>query len=245
VSAPAALITGAARGIGLATAHRLGADRYRIVAVDRDADALANADLPPGTLRIHHDIADLGDPLYGLDLDVRVLVNNVGVRDGRSFLDLPVERAAATIHTNILGTWAVTRAAARRMIAAGAGGAIVFVLSLHARRVRLFPDYSVSKAGLEMLMRELAAELGPHGIRVNAVSPGYVDTYGDDVGDNERSQLAGLVPLRRLGRPDDAAAAISFLCDDDRAGYLTGVDLPVDGGLDQFNWLHHRRIIEG
>jgi 3-oxoacyl-[acyl-carrier protein] reductase len=169
-----------------------------------------------------------------------VLVNNVGVRDGRPFLDLPVERAADTIRTNILGSWAVTRAVADRLVIGDRPGAVVFVLSVHSHRVRLFPDYSVSKAGLAMLVQELASELGPHRIRVNAVSPGYVDTYGDDVDDDERAELAGLVPLRRLGHPDDVAEVIAFLCDDRRAGYLTGADIRIDGGLDQFNWLHHR-----
>lgn len=75
------------------------------------------------------------------------------------------------------------------------------------------PDCSASKAGLLMLMKELAAELGPYG---------------------------ALVPLRRLGEPDDVAKVTEFLLDPDRSGYITGADVAVDGGLDQFNWLHHR-----
>jgi NAD(P)-dependent dehydrogenase (short-subunit alcohol dehydrogenase family) len=240
---PVAVITGAARGIGLATAQRLAGEGLRIAAIDRDGDALAAADLPPATMRIRHDIAELCDSLDGLvdpGLDVAVLVNNVGVRDGRPFLDLPVEQAAATIHTNILGSWAMTRAVSRRMVDRGRAGSIVFVLSLHTNRVRLFPDYSVSKAGLSMLVQELASELGPHRIRVNAVSPGYVDTYGEAVADEERTELAGLVPLGRLGHPDDVAAVVAVLCDDTRSSYVTGADIRIDGGLDQFNWLHHR-----
>jgi NAD(P)-dependent dehydrogenase (short-subunit alcohol dehydrogenase family) len=240
---PVAVITGAARGIGRATAWRLARDGYRIAAIDRDGEQLDRADLPPSTVRINHDIAELRESLDSIvdpALDVRVLVNNVGVRDGRSFLDLPVERAAATIRTNLLGSWAMTRAVSRRLVDAGRPGSIVFVLSLHTNRVRLYPDYSVSKAGLSMLVQELAGELGPRRIRVNAVSPGYVDTYADTVSDRERVELAGLVPLGRIGRPDDVADAVAFLCDDERASYLTGADIRIDGGLDQFNWLHHR-----
>jgi NAD(P)-dependent dehydrogenase (short-subunit alcohol dehydrogenase family) len=170
----AALVTGAAKGIGLATARALAQGGYRVAALDSDAAALAAADLPAGAVRIHHDVADTAVDVTSLLGDagpVGVLVNNVGVMDGRSFLELPAADAARTLLANVVGTWAVSRTVAGQMIAGGVRGSIVFNLSLHASRVRMCPDYSASKAALLMLMREMAVELGPHGIRVNAVSP--------------------------------------------------------------------------
>jgi len=97
-------------------------------------------------------------------------------------------------------------------------------------------------SGQLMLMKELAAELGPYGIRVNAVSPGAIDTVSDRIRDAEEhiEESRALVPLRRLGEPGDVAKVVEFLLDPDRSGYITGADVAVDGGLDQFNWLHHR-----
>jgi NAD(P)-dependent dehydrogenase (short-subunit alcohol dehydrogenase family) len=146
-----------------------------------------------------------------------------------------------SLDVTLVGTWAVTRAVVDLMIQERRPGSVVFNLSLHANRVRLRPDYSVAKAGLLMLMKELANELGPHGIRVNAVSPGAIDTWSDRVPDAEghRSRTEELVPLRRVGHPEDVAKAIVFLADPEASAYITGANLNVDGGLDQYNWLHH------
>lgn len=242
---PVAIVTGAAHGIGLAVALALADDGHALLAVDVDGDELAAANLPSHASRLVHDIADgpshvlehLGPAVHRL----RVLVNNVGVMDGRSFLDLPFEAAERSFRTNVLGTWRLTKEVATAMVKEGAGGSIVFNLSLHATRVRMCPDYSTSKAALRMLVDELAAELGPHGIRVNAVSPGAVDTWSDRVPDapEHRARSEALVPLGRLGSPDDVARVVSFLCDDTKSAYVTGADIKVDGGLDTFNWLHH------
>ncbi len=179
VSVSAAAVTGAGHGIGLATAHALAPDEYKIIAVDKDHGALERADLPAGSLRVVHDLADVSFDVLATvpdGLRVGVLVNNVGVMDGRSFLELPVADAARVLQTNIVGSWAVTRAVVNHMLARGVRSSIVFNLSLHASRPRMCPDYSMSKAALAMLMQELAVDLGPAGIRVNAVSPGAIDT---------------------------------------------------------------------
>jgi NAD(P)-dependent dehydrogenase (short-subunit alcohol dehydrogenase family) len=241
-----AIVTGAAHGIGLAIAQRLGAAGARVVAADIDADRLATAPLPRGAIRLVKDAAE--DPVpWVTEISQTVgtptlLAANVGVMDGRSFLDLPMAAVEHGIRTNLLGTWALTRAVTLPLVERRLTGAVVFTLSLHTRRVRMCPDYSTSKAGLLMLMKELAAELGPYGIRVNAVSPGAIDTVSDRINDPEEHNEQGraLVPLGRLGEPEDVAKAVEFLLDPDRSAYITGTDVAVDGGLDQFNWLHHR-----
>jgi NAD(P)-dependent dehydrogenase (short-subunit alcohol dehydrogenase family) len=240
---PWALVTGAANGIGLATVRSLAAGGYRVVAVDRDDRALAVADLPDGSLRVRHDISDVDVDLWSLigeSVTVEALVNNVAVVDGRSFTELPVAEAARVVHTNIVGTWAVSRAVVDRMLARGASGSVVFNLSLHSSRVRMFPDYSASKAALLMLMREMAVELAPRGIRVNAVSPGAIDTGSGPAVDGEghRTAVDAMIPARRQGTPQDVARVITWLCSPE-AAYVTGADIPVDGGLFHYNWLHH------
>ncbi|MCL9759194.1 SDR family oxidoreductase [Frankia sp. AiPa1] len=236
-------MTGAGHGIGLATAQALAADGYKIIAVDRDRGALETADLPSGSLLVEHDLADVdSDVLAKLPeaLRVGVLVNNVGVMDGRSFLELPVADAARVLQTNIVGSWAVTRAVVDHMLARSVRGSIVFNLSLHASRVRMCPDYSMSKAALAMFMQELAVELGPAGIRVNAVSPGAIDTgqVPTEEARAHRERSAAVVALGRLGEPEDVAKVIAWLCSE-QAGYVTGADIRVDGGLFHYNWLHH------
>lgn len=240
----AAIVTGAAHGIGLATARRLDAAGLRVVAVDVDPETLAAAPLPEGAVRVQADLSD--EPRTWLDQvaatagPVTVLINNVGVMDGRSFLELPMDAVERSLRVTLLGTWALTRAVTLGMIEQKIQGSVVFNLSLHTQRIRMCPDYSVAKAGLQMLVKELSWELGPHGIRVNSVSPGAIDTWSDRIPnpDELRERSSANIALRRVGDPDDVAKAIEFLVDPDRSGYVTGSDLVVDGGLNQFNWLH-------
>jgi NAD(P)-dependent dehydrogenase (short-subunit alcohol dehydrogenase family) len=239
-----AIVTGAAHGIGLATSQRLNAAGLRVVAVDVDAQALAGAPLPEAVIRVHADLAD--DPRSWLDTataaagPVTTLINNVGVMDGRSFLELPMDAVEKSLRVTLLGTWALTRAVTTAMVEQHVRGSVVFNLSLHTQRIRMCPDYSVAKAGLRMLVKELSWELGPHGIRVNSVSPGAIDTWSDRIPNPEelRERSSTNIALRRVGDPDDVAKAIEFLVDQDYSGYMTGADLVVDGGLNQFNWLH-------
>lgn len=239
-----AIVTGAAHGIGLATSQRLNAAGLRVVAVDVDAQTLAGAPLPATVMRVHADLAD--DPRSWLETataaagPVTTLINNVGVMDGRSFLELPMDAVEKSLRVTLLGTWALTRAVTVDMVDQAIRGSVVFNLSLHTQRIRMCPDYSVAKASLRMLVKELSWELGPHGIRVNSVSPGAIDTWSDRIPNPEelRERSSANIALRRLGDSDDVAKAIEFLVDSERSGYITGADLVVDGGLNQFNWLH-------
>jgi NAD(P)-dependent dehydrogenase (short-subunit alcohol dehydrogenase family) len=239
-----ALVTGAAHGIGLAVARRFLDAGLRVIAVDNDGPHLHEALGDRGALLIVHDVAERPRELAAQVLELaghcQVIVNNVGVADGRRFLDLPPEGLARSWATNVAGPWELTRLLVRDLIEARERGSVVFVLSLHATRVRLCPDYSVSKAGLRMLVAELAAELGQHGIRTNGVSPGDIDTGSSSVLEmpKSRTRRAGIIPIGRLGRADEVAAAVEFLCDDERACYINGADLRVDGGLGEFSWVH-------
>ena len=113
----------------------------------------------------------------------------------------------------------------------------MFISSLHDTILRLQPHYSTSKAAVAMLIRELAYELGPHGIRVNAVSPGSIRSTTNRQPDVEDPAIGRLIPIGRTGEPDDVAKIVAMLLSDAWAGYITGANIAVDGGLALHSWL--------
>src|SRR6266536_899842 len=133
----------------------------------------------------------------------------------------------------------VTRRLARELIQRNRRGAILFISSLHDTFVAQRPHYSASKAGVAMLCRELAHELGSHGIRVNAISPGWIRTAPDLNTPEQRAKYEltqPRIPLRRPGDPEDVAKVALVLLSDAWSGYVTGANVPVDGGLSLFSW---------
>ncbi|MFF7353996.1 MULTISPECIES: SDR family NAD(P)-dependent oxidoreductase [Streptomyces] len=237
------MVTGAGHGIGLAIARSFLREGASVCAVDVSEENLTRQ--LGGTQGAELVCADLGgDPrrlaarlVAGNAIDV--LVNNVGVRSGKSFLEIEPEDLRRTYATNIEGPWFLTRQWVRRWLDTGRRGSVVFVLSLHSDAIRMNPDYSTSKAALAMLVKELAVELGPHGVRVNAVAPGAIDTWSDG---SERSRAhversSRAVPLGRLGAADDVAPWVLALSDERVAAYTTGSVITVDGGLGLHNWL--------
>jgi NAD(P)-dependent dehydrogenase (short-subunit alcohol dehydrogenase family) len=161
-----------------------------------------------------------------------VLVNNAGVQTWSPLLDLAEEDWDRVIRTNLKGCFLNTQAAARRMVAAGTGGAIVNLGSGCNRLA--FPrlvDYTASKGGIEQFTKVAALELGPHGIRVNCVAPGAIET---DRTRAETSDYAGqwspLTPLRRVGTVEDVAAAVVWLAGPE-SSFVSGQTLLVDGGV--------------
>lgn len=161
-----------------------------------------------------------------------VLVNNAGVQTWSPLLDLAEEDWDRVIRTNLKGCFLNTQAAARRMVAAGTGGAIVNLGSGCNRLA--FPrlvDYTASKGGIEQFTKVAALELGPHGIRVNCVAPGAIET---DRTRAETSDYAGqwspLTPLRRVGTVEDVAAAVVWLAGP-KSSFVSGQTLLVDGGV--------------
>jgi 3-oxoacyl-[acyl-carrier protein] reductase len=170
---------------------------------------------------------------------VDILVNNAGSRRGadrQPVTELPLQEWHRVVDTNLDGTFYMSRAFAQQMQACGHGGAIVNISSVVARA--LLPNtaaYAASKAGINALTTIMAGELGPHGIRVNAVAPGLIDTSRMDAGRTEaqwNEYVAKAIPLGRAGTGQDVADAVVFLCSD-QASWLTGQVLYVDGGVFQ------------
>jgi NAD(P)-dependent dehydrogenase (short-subunit alcohol dehydrogenase family) len=239
-----ALITGGASGIGFATASRIIAEGGEVGVIDLDPEGLRRSrnDLKlqfaqrcdvrhPGEVEAAVDAAAraLGGP-------IDVLVNAAGVYRIQPLIDLAPEEWDHVFAVNLRGTYLACRAVGRRMIATGNGGSIVNLSSIAALVADAHEPaahYNASKAGVIALSMQLAVEWAPHGIRVNAVCPGLIDTPMLRVMDNPETGAAYVessVPLRRLGRADEVASAIAFLLSDE-AAYITGAAIPIDGGL--------------
>jgi NAD(P)-dependent dehydrogenase (short-subunit alcohol dehydrogenase family) len=236
-----AIVTGAAHGIGLAIARRLRAAGAAVIALDKDEEALAAAFQAGEATLIVADVggddpAALGDRLIAEHGPIPLIVNNVGITTPRSFLELEPDEFDAVFATNLRGPWFLTRQLARALVDSGERGAIVFISSIHDTHVRLNPHYSASKAAVGMLVRELAHELGAHGIRVNAISPGWIRTE-EHIESTRAEALTSRIPAGRSGDAEDVAQMAVTLLSDRLAGYVTGARIPVDGGLSLHTWL--------
>jgi NAD(P)-dependent dehydrogenase (short-subunit alcohol dehydrogenase family) len=238
-----ALVTGAARGIGLATAARFLDDGWRVALLDVLGDALNDAvaawGRPDDTLALVGDVSDpeavqrvvhVARARFGR---IDALVNNAGIAVFKPLLEVSLEDWQRVLAVNLTGPFLMTQAVAPVMRDQG-GGAIVNITSISGLRAStLRVAYGTSKAALAHLTRQQAAELGEYGIRVNAVAPGPVDTamakavHTPDI----RADYHDHIPLNRYGLERELADAIVFLCSE-RAAYITGQELAVDGGFD-------------
>ena len=226
-----AVVTGAARGIGAATAALLTERGWSVVGIDREEPPT------PGAWRVA-DLADTAQIVAALADLPRIdgLVNNAALQHSTPLLETTPERWDAVLAVNLRAPFVTTQACADRLSASG--GAIVNVASVHglATSANVSP-YAASKGGLLAFTRAAAVELAELGIRVNAVVPGAVDTEAlrdgfsrHVTGDAERV-LAERTPLHRFGAPREIAEAISFLLDGERSAFTTGQTLTVDGGV--------------
>jgi glucose 1-dehydrogenase len=248
-----AVVTGAANGIGLAIANRLIRCGARLVAIDKDADGLAKAFKgEPTCQRIPFDLSEDVDSLLATILDgecVELVVNNVGVSTEEDFLSIKSDALEKVLRTNLTGPWLLVKCLLEHFIeeqkrrelegAKQPSCAVVFISSLHDHRVSDRPHYSVSKAGVATLAKELAWKFGSQNIRVNTVSPGWIRTARNLNSPQERRKYDKLQPriaLRKPGYPDDVARVVLMLLSDLWCGYLTGANIPVDGGLDLDTW---------
>jgi hypothetical protein len=237
-----AIVTGSDSGIGRATAvalarrgHDVGVTwhsdeagaaetAHRVRAAGAQA-AVARLDLTEGEA-VAAVIHELADALGGLG----VLVNNAGANHRAPALDDDLAGWRRALEVNLTGPFLCAQAAARRMVAAGNGGRIVNVTSIHEHApLPSAGAYCAAKAGLGMLTKVLALELAPHGITVNSVAPGHIATPMTGKADRDpRDFDLPQIPLGRPGGPDEVAEVIALLVD---GGYATGVSVLVDGGL--------------
>ncbi|HLI59649.1 MAG TPA: 3-oxoacyl-ACP reductase FabG [Solirubrobacteraceae bacterium] len=235
-----ALVTGASRGIGAATAKALAADGWAVGVGYRSGEDEAQAvvseiESDGGTaMAVQADITDpeAPDALFGAlerayGRPVLCLVNNAGVADDDLTPSLSDEAWQTVIDTDLTAAFRLTRRALRPMMRARSGR-IVNVASVVGLRANPGqPNYAAAKAGLIALTRNAAVEVARRGITINAVAPGWIDTemtHGVDQALLER------VPARRAGTAEEVAACVRFLTSD-QAGYVTGAVLSVDGGL--------------
>ncbi|WP_433188631.1 SDR family NAD(P)-dependent oxidoreductase [Actinoallomurus sp. CA-150999] len=228
-------VTGAGTGIGRAIARRFGAEGAEVLVADLDAaSAERTAHEIPGARAVTVDVTDRASvraALTGTPVDV--LVNNAGGATDAAFETLSEDAWDRDVDLCLKGTFLCTQAVLPAMLQRG-GGAIVNVASVNGLVHVGNEAYSAAKAGILSLTRSVAVRYGPQGIRCNAVAPGTIRTGTWD--DRERrspgvlDRVAGWYPLRRVGTPDDVAAAVAFLASDD-AAWISGTTLPVDGGL--------------
>jgi 3-oxoacyl-[acyl-carrier protein] reductase len=242
------VVTGAARGIGFGTATRFAEEGASVAVLDLDeaSAAEAAAKLPlqgdAKAVGIGVDVADtesaeaavtrVVDELGG----IHVLVNNAGITRDNLLFKMTDEDWDSVINVHLRGAFAMTRAAQKHFVAQKYGK-ILNLSSVSALGNRGQANYSAAKMGIQGLTRTLGIELGPFGINANAIAPGFIATEMTDatarrVGmevEDFRKAAADANPVKRVGHPEDIAAAAAFLCSDE-ASYITGQTLYVDGG---------------
>ena len=237
------LVTGSSRNTGVDIAARFAAEGATVFVNGSCAETVrtAVAELRGRGLDGFVEApADLSDPAsiqdmftlirrHGKRLDV--LVNNaVSQGDGYSFVDTPVEFFDHVIRVNLIGAFHVAREAARMMIDQGSGVIVNVGSNVSARAIRRRTAYCASKGGIDAMTRAMAVDLGPYGIRVNTVAPGYIHSKRwDSLSEEDIAGRRGNIPLGKEASPDDIASVVLFMASDESAG-IHGARLVVDGG---------------
>ena len=240
-----AVVTGAASGMGLAVSRRLAGQGHRVALVDREgesASAAAKALDPSGSRVVSSavDVSDRAAVEAALD-DVRsalgpieILVTSAGIEGFESFLDISVDSWERMLAVNLTGTFHCIQAAAPDMVTNGWGRIVTISSSSAQSGTRRMAHYVASKGGVVALTKALALELAPHGVTVNTIPPGFIDTpmvrrsFGEGLAGTMDDMIAR-TPVGRAGTPEDVAAACAFLCSEE-AGYITGQLIGVNGG---------------
>jgi 3-oxoacyl-[acyl-carrier protein] reductase len=230
------VVTGAARGIGLALATSFAGAGADVVAVDRDGDDLAGAAEAIGAIPIAADVASTRDVqrLVAASIArtgrVDVVVNNAGILRDKVLWKLDDEDWDAVLDVHLGGTFRLTRACVPHFREQGYGRVInvTSYTGLHGNVGQA--AYAAAKAGIIGFTKSAAKELARFGVTVNAISPNAETRMIDSIPDVKRSELQAQIPLGRFAQPSEIAAAVSFLASEE-AGYVTGVVLPVDGGI--------------
>lgn len=234
------LICGGTSGIGLAAAERFVAEGCSVVAgglPSHTADAAATleplgASVLPVDVTSEESVIEFVDSAVARLGGIDVLCNNAGIADEQPFLETSTEVFDDTIAVNLRGIFLVGRHCARVMARQGRGVIINMCSTNGLAGEWGYAAYDASKGGVALLTRSMAIDLGPQGIRVNAIAPGYIETpLSQSIDDDEfvEAYVADKIPLRRTGTVDDVAAAYAFLASDD-ASFVHGAILVVDGG---------------
>ena len=240
-----AIVTGAGRGIGKAIAVAYAAEGARVVVADRNeetarATSAEIAALGGAALAVHADVGseqDVDAMIAATSAEfgpVDVLVSNAGVGFHRALLDLGLADWERVLRVNLTGTFLCVQRAARIMSARGSGSIIIMGSTSGQRGAMARTAYGVSKAGVMQLTRIAATELAPHGVRVNAISPGPITTplsLANHTPEQRRAYL-GRIPMGRYGEMDEVAAVAVFLASAE-ASYVNGHILNVDGGMNE------------
>jgi len=240
-----AIVTGGSRGIGKAIVQALAKEGAKVAFVYKgsaDAAKVLEAEIAGtgGVARAHQ--GDVGDPATAERIvaavlaewgRVDILVNNAGIIRDKLFLQMEAEDWDAVVGTNLTGSFAFCKAVAKQMAFKQRSGRIINVSSIAAEHVNVGQaNYAASKGAINSLTRVLAVELGRRNVLVNAVAPGFIETDMSQAVRNLAGEenLKKLIPVRRLGKPEDIAAVVVFLAGP-AAAYITGQVITVDGGL--------------
>jgi len=240
LSGEIALVTGASRGIGAAIADRLARDGARVIGTATTAEGAAGVTerlAPLGGRGALLDVVDqqsidaLISDIESKEGSISILCNNAGITRDTLLLRMKQEDWDAVLQTNLASVFRLSKAVLRGMMKARKGRivSIASVVGLTGNPGQA--NYAAAKAGMIGFSKSLAREVGSRGITVNVVAPGFIDTdMTRGLGEAQRDALTAQIPLARLGKPDDIAASVAFLCSAG-AAYVTGETLNVNGGM--------------